>query len=221
MEILKARFRDGETHQPPSLSRNGRHSLRRLIPSAFAGICLLLGALAAHGQEDVKIEPPFNLRWGMSAIELEEALLGANARIVERKKAADGGEVWQVEGIGAAGLDRCVFTLRPGGLGGVELQYRRADWSPATYEEFMRTVRARIEQKHGPGQELTRQQDADGRVRRTLLAYQWQSAGATLGLYYFAAEKEEHIFRTVSLHYTQAAEKKSPRTPPPKAGPAG
>lgn len=206
MEIILPALTTG-LHQAASKSR---HSLPALMATALAVIACFWIAHPADAAES-EILPPFNLRWNQSPVELEEQLLATSAKIVERKKAATG-EDWQVEGLEGIALSRCVFELRGGGLAGVELQYRKDDWSPATYEEFMRSTRRRIESKRGPGQELTRQQQTERGIMKTLLGYRWESTGGSIELIYFAAENEKDIFRLISLHY-RCAPPSPPATP--------
>ncbi len=159
------------------------------------------------------IEPPFNLKWSEPALRLEEALLGTSARIAERGKLSGGVEVWKVEGLPGIALQGVSFQLREGKLVAVELQYSKADWSAATYEDFLQNVRRRIEESHGPGQPITRQRETERGIVKTLVGHRWESAGSAIELYYFAAEDPKNVFRSVSLHY------KGPASAPAGAAP--
>lgn len=177
---------------------------RAFFPAALCIVALLAGTRLRAG-EDGEIQPPFNLQWGEAALRLEEALLGTSAKIVERSRAAGGREIWKVDGLPGIALQRVSFHLRDAGLAEVELQYWKDDWSPATYEEFMQSVRRQIEARHGLGKPIARQQDAARGVTKTLLGHRWESGGSALELYYFAAQDPKNVFRTLSLHYKRGA----------------
>lgn len=182
--------------------------LPTLILSAFAAIAALCGP-SATGAGGGEIEPPFGLKWNESAVRLEESLLGANAKITERHKAAGGREIWKVEGLPQIALQRALFHLREGLLVEIELQYWKDDWSPATYDEFMLSTRRRLEEKHGRGASIARQQDTEHGVMKTLVGYRWQVGESAIELIYFSAQDPKNLFRTISLHY------KSPTANPP------
>jgi hypothetical protein len=183
------------------------NSRRAFISAGLCAISLLSSRLQASTDEG--IQPPFNLNWGESALRLEEALLGTSAKIVEREKAAARREIWKVEGLSGIALKRVNFQLREGKLVEVELQYSKEDWSPATYEEFMQSARRSIEEKHGAGKPITRQQDEQRGVMKTLIGHRWESDGRALELYYFAAQDPKNVFRILSLHYKDSARSES------------
>ena len=162
---------------------------------------LLVGTLRA---EDRELRPPFGLAWDATAIDLEMALVGANGQIVTRKKEAGDGETWFVEGLPQLALQRAKFQLRKDKLAGVELEYGKADWTPANYDGFMKSVRQRLEEKHGPGTQIARKQDSERGVLQTLVGYRWDVTGGSIELVYFAAQSPVNVFRTVSLHYAAA-----------------
>ena len=185
----------------PGTVTNARRAFLSIVVSAA-------GVLAGTGQTaraDEEIDPPFNLKWGETALRLEESLLGTHAKIVERTKAAGGCEIWKVEGLPGIALQRVNFHLRDGKLSEVELQYWKDDWSPATYEEFMRTVLRRLEEKHRAGKPVTRQQESDRGIMKTLVGHRWECGDSTLELYYFAAQDPKYSFRSLSLHYKGGA----------------
>jgi hypothetical protein len=66
----------------------------------------------------------------------------------------------------------------------------------------MQRVKKRIEDKHGAGRLLARQADSGDRgVMKTLVGYRWSASGASIELFYFAAQDPKNLFRTLSLHY--------------------
>ena len=158
-----------------------------------------------HGAESTALRPPFGLTWNATAIALEMALVGANGQIVTRKKEAGEGETWFVEGLPQLALQRAKFQLRKDRLAGVELEYGKADWTPANYDGFMKSVRGRLEEKYGPGMQVARRQDSDRGVLQTLVGYRWTVTGGSIELVYFAAQSPLNVYRTVSLHYAAEA----------------
>ncbi len=187
------------------------HSRRAFLSAFLTAAALLAGPCLLAGDAE-EIQPPFNLRWGEPAVGLEEALLGTSARIVERSKAGGGREIWKVEGLPGIAVQRVNFHLRESRLTEVEIQYWKEDWSPATYEDFMQSVRRRLDEKYGPGKATARQQESERGIMKTLVGYRWESAGSAVELYYFAAADPKNVFRSISLHYKSA---------PPNPAPAG
>ncbi len=182
---------------PPSIVRRATAALR------CAGIMALLHSTAAA--TDRELQPPFGLAWNLGSLDLEMALVGANGQIVTRKKEAGDGETWFVEGLPQLALQRAKFQLRKDKLAGIELEYGKADWTAANYDGFVKSVRQRIEEKHGVGTQIARKQDSDRGVLQTLLGYRWTVAGGSIELVYFAAQSPVNMFRTVSLHYAAEA----------------
>ncbi len=184
------------------------HSRRASISAAFCAISLLPASRLRAGDAS-EIQLPFNLKWDEPALRLEEALLGTSAKITERNKAAAGREIWKVEGLPGIALQRVNFHLREGKLVEVELQYWKEDWSPATYEEFVQSVRRRLEEKHGTGKPISRQQENERGVMKTLVGYRWETRGSALDLFYFSAQDPKNLFRTLSLHYKALVRKEA------------
>ena len=153
---------------------------------------------------DRDLRPPFGLTWDLRAIDLEIALVGANGQIMTRKKEAGDGETWFVEGLPQLALQRAKFHLRKDRLSGVELEYGKADWTAANYDGFMKSVRQRIEEKHGAGTQIARKQASDRGVLQTLVGYRWAVTGGSIELVYFAAQNPTNLFRTISVHYSAA-----------------
>jgi hypothetical protein len=169
-----------------------------LAALVFASLAPLF---SAHAAEEIK--PPFGLQWGESATRLEKLLAGAKARVTD-KRDADGRVAWTVEGLVQAGLRRTIFYFKSGQLVEVELQYQSDEWDTAKYDEFMGSIRRRIEQKYGSGQLIARQKTPEGAVMQTLVGYKWNINNTAIELIYFAAENSTQIYRTVSVHYKGA-----------------
>ena len=174
--------------------------VRRAAAALSCAVIVGLLPCPAHAA-DGEFRPPFGLAWNVSSLDLEMALVGANGEIITRKKEAGDSETWFVEGLPQLALQRAKFQLRKDRLAGVELEYGKADWTAANYDGFMKSVRQRIEEKHGAGKQIARKQDSDKGVLQTLVGYRWDVAGGSIELMYFAAQSPANLFRTVSLHY--------------------
>jgi hypothetical protein len=152
--------------------------------------------------QNTEIQPPFGLAWGESAQLLETAIAQAGGKITQRRKTGTDREVWEVKGIEQKALQAANFSLAAGKLTEVELQYWNEDWSAQTYDEFMQRARKYLEDKHGPGRLLARQQENGGKgLTKTLVGYRWEKQTAAIELYYFAAQDPKNLFRSLSLHY--------------------
>ncbi len=175
-----------------------------MIPSPrhFLRCALLLLLLATSTVRAEEIQPPFGLRWGETAERLLRLLQGAKATIVERRN-IDGREAWDVEGLLQTGLKRTVFYFFRGELVEVELQYQRDDWTDQQYDTFMADVRKRLEQRYGEGQLVARRTETEPTtaVTQKLIGYKWNQNNTAIELVYFAATKDTHVFRTLSVHY--------------------
>lgn len=182
------------------------HSLRGTKNSA-GQICFFLAALigylvsampAAAALDD--IPPPFGFQWGDSMTKVEQTLAGAKAKIVskERKEIRD---VWTVEGLVQPGLKRTLFTFKETFLIEVELQYEYPEWSIERYNERMGEIRRYFDAKFGTGKLVSRSRDTDSDVIQTLVGYQWIIGGTMLELFYFSAQRDPLIFRSITVTY--------------------
>jgi hypothetical protein len=164
-------------------------------------ISLLLLSLAlesATGTED--LTPPFGFRWNDPMSRVEAVLKGAKATIISREK-KENREVWTVEGLVHPGLKRTLFTFKGGALFGVELQYEYPDWSIERYNERMGEIRRYFDGKYGTGKLVSRTRDTDSDVIQTLVGYQWTIGATMLELFYFSAQHDQLVFRTISVDY--------------------
>ena len=177
-----------------------------------ASIALLVHFPCSGSEVGYQIQPPFGLVWQMRGIDLEVALVGANGQIVTRKKQANDGETWFVEGLPQLALQRAKFHLAKNRLASVELEYGKMDWTAANYDMFMKSVRQRLEEKHGIGTQIIRKQETDRGVLQTLLGYRWRVTGGYIELIYFAAQNPTNLFRTISLHYANEPPEESPES---------
>lgn len=188
------------TSPPPYL--NFASSMSRAISGVSLLFCFWFlcpfQAVSAGQEEDIL--PPFGLRWGETPEHLESLLRGAKATIVDKSN-AENREVWTVEGIVQTGLRRTLFYLQKDQLVQVELQYESPQWDTQKYESFMASIRQRLDTKYGSGELLVRSKAPQEKVTQTLVGYKWAKPRSSIKLIYFAAEKGDQIFRTVSIHY--------------------
>ena len=153
---------------------------------------------AAPAAED--IPPPFGFKWNDSMTKLEQVLNSAKARIVSREK-KEKRDVWTVEGLVQPGLRRTLFIFRDGFLVEVELQYEYPDWTIERYNERMGEIRRYFDAKFGTGKLVSRSRDTDSDVIQTLVGYQWIVGGTMLELFYFSAQRDQLVFRSITVSY--------------------
>jgi hypothetical protein len=163
-----------------------------------AAIALLLGAPSLVALDD--IPPPFGFRWKDSMNRVETVLKGAKAKIVSREK-KENREVWTVEQLVQPGLKRTLFNFREGQLAEVELQYEYPDWSIERYNDRMGEIRRYFDAKFGTGKLVSRSRDTETDVIQTLVGYQWMVGNTLLELFYFSAQRDPLIFRTITVDY--------------------
>ena len=118
-------------------------------------------------------------------------------RIVTREK-KENNEVWTVEGLVQPGLKRTLFTFREGFLVAIELQYEYPDWTIERYNERMGEIRRYFDAKFGTGKLVSRSRDTDTDVIQTLVGYQWMIGSTMLELFYFSAQRDALLFRTIT-----------------------
>jgi len=171
-------------------------SMRQLIFCVFFSAIAVPAALAA---EDALL-PPFGFRWNDSMSRVEAVLKGAKAQITSRDK-KESREIWTVEGLIHPGLKRTIFTFKGGALAGVELQYEYANWTIERYNERMGEIRRYFDAKYGTGKLVSRTRDTDTDVIQTLVGYQWMVGATMLELFYFSAQHEALVYRTISVDY--------------------
>src|SRR4029077_16444532 len=144
--------------------------------------------------------PPFGFRWNDSMPRVEAVLNGAKARIVAREK-KENREIWTGEGLCHPTLKRTMFTFKQGSLYGVELQYEYPDRTIEWYNQRMGEIRRYFDAKFGTGKLVSRSRDTDSEVIQTLVGYQWLVGTTMLELFYFSAQHDDLVFRTISVDY--------------------
>jgi hypothetical protein len=161
-------------------------------------IVLLVSTQSVRAVDD--IPPPFGFHWNDSMTKVEQVLLGAKAKIVSKEK-KEKRFVWTVEGLVQPGLKRTLFTFKEGFLVEVELQYEYPDWSIERYNDRMGEIRRYFDAKFGTGKLVSRSRDTDSDVIQTLVGYQWIVGGTMLELFYFSAQRDPMIFRSITVTY--------------------
>jgi hypothetical protein len=144
--------------------------------------------------------PPFGFRWNDSMARVEAVLRGAKAKIASREK-KENREVWTVEGLVHPGLKRTLFTFKQRALVAVELQYEYQEWSIERYNQRMGEIRKYFDEKYGTGKLVSRSRDNDTDVIQTLVGYQWMVGSTMLELFYFSAQHDNLIYRTITVDY--------------------
>jgi hypothetical protein len=147
-----------------------------------------------------ELVPPFGFRWNDSMARVEAVLHGAKAKISSREK-KENREVWTVEGLVHPGLKRTVFTFKQRALVAVELQYEYPDWSIERYNQRMGEIRKYFDEKYGTGKLVSRSRDNDTDVIQTLVGYQWIVGATMLELFYFSAQHDNLVYRTITVDY--------------------
>jgi hypothetical protein len=148
-----------------------------------------------------QISPPFGFTWGESEKEIEKTITRAQARIVNRDT-VQGRDAWTVEGLIQPALKRTIIYFgSEKTLVEVELQYEHPDWNLTAYEDFLNSAKQRLEAKYGPPTVLARDKKPEGDVMETVVGYLWQQSGSSVQLFFYSAERNNDIYRSVSLHY--------------------
>ncbi len=149
-------------------------------------LLFFLALQSATAAED--LNPPFGFRWNDPMSRVDAVLKGAKATIVSREK-KENREVWTVQGLVHPGLKRTLFTFKGGALFGVD------------YNERMGEIRRYFDAKYGTGKLVSRTRDTDSDVIQTLVGYQWTIGATMLELFYFSAQHDQLVFRTISVDY--------------------
>ena len=176
---------------------------RKIAPAicVFALILAVLALLGTTASAAEDIPPPFGFRWNDPAGKVEQVLTAAKAKIVSREQKEKQREVWTVEGLVQPGLKRTLFQFKEGFLVEVELQYEYDKWTIENYNNRMGEIRRYFDAKFGTGKLVSRTRDTDTDVIQTLVGYQWMVGGTMLELFYFSAQREHLVYRTITVTY--------------------
>jgi hypothetical protein len=188
---------DTNGRAPMRVSRLNQPMIRQSFLIGLIGFVIFCVPHAGAADELV---PPFGFRWNDSMARVEAVLHGAKAKLVSREK-KEGREIWTVEGLIHPGLKRTVFTFKDRALVAVELQYEYPDWSIERYNQRMGEIRKYFDEKYGTGKLVSRSRDRDTEVIQTLVGYQWMVGTTMLELFYFSAQHDNLVYRTISVDY--------------------
>jgi hypothetical protein len=170
-----------------------------MMPRVLFPLFIFILALSSVRAAE-ELLPPFGFRWNDTTARVEAVLNGAKAKIVSRDK-KENRDVWTVEGLVHPGLKRTLFTFKEGSLFGVELQYEYQDWTIERYNDRMGEIRRYFDSKFGTGKLVSRTRDNDSDVIQTLVGYQWIVGATMLELFYFSAQHDALVFRTITVDY--------------------
>jgi hypothetical protein len=172
-----------------------RQMMRRIL---LPVIVFFLSAPYAFPVDE--LVPPFGFHWNDSMRRVEDVLHGAKAKITSREK-KENREVWTVEGLFHPGLKRTLFTFKQRALVAVELQYEYPEWSIERYNQRMGEIRKYFDEKYGTGKLVSRSRGNDTDVIQTLVGYQWMVGTTMLELFYFSAQHDNLVYRTITVDY--------------------
>src|SRR6201982_2308541 len=164
------------------------------------GVIVIFIFSVRHARAADELVPPFGLRWNDSMARVEAVLHGAKAKITSREKKQNR-DVWTVDGLIHPGLKRTLFTFKQRSLVAVELQYEYPEWSIERYNQRMGEIRKYFDEKYGTGKLVSRARDNDTDVIQTLVGYQWMVGTTMLELFYFSAQHDNLVYRTISVDY--------------------
>ncbi len=184
----------------PNFSRD-RNALRKSVMRLPACTLAVLLGLSSSALAFEDIPPPFGFHWNDPMSRVEQVLVNAKAKITAREK-KEKRDVWTVEGLTQPGLVRTLFSFtKEGFLVEVELQYEYPKWNIERYNERMGEIRRYFDAKFGTGKLVSRTRDNDSDVIQTLVGYQWLVGGTMLELFYFSAQREPDVFRSITVTY--------------------
>jgi hypothetical protein len=184
----------------PVVNLNQTRPIRQIFPAGLIAFYLLMCFVGKGFGAGEELVPPFGFRWNDSMARVEAVLHGAKAKIVSREK-KENRDVWTVEGLVHPGLKRTLFTFRARVLIEVELQYEYPEWNIERYNQRMGEIRKYFDEKYGTGKLVSRSRDTDTDVIQTLVGYQWMVGATMLELFYFSAQRDTLIYRTISVDY--------------------
>jgi hypothetical protein len=174
--------------------------IRQIVPAGLIAFYLSMSCAPKAFGASEELLPPFGFRWNDSMARVDAVLHGAKAKIVSREK-KENREIWAVEGLVHPGLKRTIFTFKERSLLEVELQYEYPDRTIEWYNQRMGEIRKYFDEKYGTGKLVSRSRDTDTDVIQTLVGYQWMVGATMLELFYFSAQHDALVYRTISVDY--------------------
>jgi hypothetical protein len=161
----------------------------------------LAGRVTAQNSVPQQINPPFGFYWGETEQAIELVVSRAQARVVDRS-VVNGRDTWTIGGLAQPALRRAIIYFGTAKtLVEVELQYEHPEWDLVAYEDFLNSARKRLEAKYGPPIVLARDKKPEGDIMETVVGYRWQQSSSSIQLIFYSAQRNNDVYRTVSLHY--------------------
>jgi hypothetical protein len=171
---------------------------RTLLLSLVAGLIGLADIQPVYSQI---VDPPFGFYWSAGQKETEK-VIGRNGARVVGKAIVQGRETWTIEGLSQPALQRTILYFgTKKDLLEVELQYQHPNWDLVAYEEFLNGALSRLKSRYGSPIVLAKDQKTQEGVKETLVGYEWRNPSGSIQLFFFSAEHNSHVYRSVSLHY--------------------
>ncbi|HEY2122495.1 MAG TPA: hypothetical protein VGH07_02785 [Chthoniobacterales bacterium] len=165
---------------------------------------LVIGLLGFANMQQAlaqQITPPFGFHWGETEKEIAKILTRTGATIIDRS-VVQGREAWTIDGLIQPALKQTIVYFGTAKvLVEVELQYQRPEWDLVAYEQFLDSARQTLESRYGPATVLVKDKKPEGDVMQTVVGYQWQAQGSSIQLFFYSAERNSDVYRSVSLHY--------------------
>jgi hypothetical protein len=169
-----------------------------LVLALVAGLIGLSGVQPVYSQ---MVDPPFGFYWAAGQKETEKVIDRNGARIV-RKAIVQGRETWTIEGLIQPALQRTiVYFGAKKELVEVELQYQHPNWDLVAYEKFLDGALRWLESKYGAPIVLAKEKKTHEGVTQTIVGYEWRNVSGSIQLFFFSAERNSRVYRSVSLNY--------------------
>jgi hypothetical protein len=171
---------------------------RTLILALLAGLAGLADVQPASAQT---IDPPFGFYWAAGQSETEKVIQRNGARIVG-KAIVQGRETWTIKGLIEPALERTILYFGTKKvLVEVELEYQHPNWDLVAYKQFLNGILRRLQSKYGPPIVLGKDTKKTQGGTMEIVGYEWPNASGSIQLFFFSAERNGNVYRSVSLHY--------------------
>jgi hypothetical protein len=171
---------------------------RTLVLSLVAVLIVLADVQPVYSQ---MVDPPFGFYWAAGQKETEK-VIGRNGARVVLKAIIQGRETWTIEGLIQPALQRTiVYFGTKKDLVEVELQYQHPNWDSVAYDKFLDGALRWLESRFGSPIVLAKDKKTQEGVMETIVGYEWRNASGSIQLFFFSAERNSHVYRSVSLHY--------------------
>lgn len=164
-------------------------------------LAALLGLVIATPAYPQEVVPPFGFYWGEGQKKIEKVVGRDGAQIVEKSN-VQGRDAWTIEGLIQPALQRTIVYFGTAkDLVEVELQYQHSDWDLVAYEQFLDSARQRLEARYGIATVLAKDKKPEGDIMQTIVGYEWKTPSGSIQLFFYSAERNNDVYRSVSLHY--------------------